>query len=121
MKKLLPLIAVVLFSCTQEEYYEPVNFTITPTELEIIDPVGIKLESKFATESVLMNVKLEVETNYYIKIVDNTNRVVSKEKVTGNIGDNIFKVYTSTLPKSSYRIELFQQDKKVGATTINLL
>lgn len=91
-----------------------------PEALEIDDLVGIKLESNFATEVINMNVKLDSEGEFFIKVLDISNRVVSKEKVSGEIGDNIFRVYTKTLPKSSYRLELFRGNKKVGATNINL-
>jgi len=115
------ILFTLFLACSQEDFYETVNFTITPENLQIIDPVGIKLESPFAKESIKMNVKLNQEGNYYIKVIDISNKVVSKEKVNGKLGDNIFKVYTSTLPKSSYRIELFYESNKVGATSINLL
>ena len=122
MKKAFYLLALTLvISCSPEEIYEPVMIIEIPKELEIEALEGIKLESNFATESILMNVKLNQTGDYYIKVLDNQNRLVSKEKVLGEIGDNIFKVYTSTLPKSSYRIELFHQSNKVGATSINLL
>jgi hypothetical protein len=68
-----------------------------------------------------MNVKLNSSGNYYIKVLDISGKVVAKELVNGRIGDNIFTVYTSTLPKSSYRLELFHEAEKVGTTLINLL
>jgi len=106
--------------CSPDELYEPVYMEEIPEALEIDELVGIKLESNFATEVINMNVKLDSEGEFFIKVLDISNRVVSKEKVSGELGDNLFRVYTKTLPKSSYRLELFRGNKKVGATNINL-
>ena len=110
----------LFLACSPDEFYEPMYMEEIPEALEIDALVGIKLESNFATEVINMNVKLDSEGEFYIKVLDISNRVVSKEKVNGEIGDNIFRVYTKTLPKSSYRLELFRGSKKVGATNINL-
>jgi len=115
------ILFTLFLACTPDSVYEPIDYVFVPQDLQIQESVGIKLDSNFASSTILMNVKLDTEGNYYIKVLDAKNNVVSKEKVTGNIGDNLFKVYTSTLPKSSYRIELFYESNKVGATSINLL
>jgi hypothetical protein len=91
-----------------------------PQELKIDALVGIKLESNFATDVINMNVKLDTEGEYFITVLDISNRIVSKEKVSGKLGDNLFRVYTSTLPKSSYRLELYRDQTKIGTTNINL-
>jgi len=115
----------VLFSlflaCSPDYDFEIEPYAFVPQELIIAEDVGIKLDNNFATSSVKMNVKLNTNGNYYIKVLDITGKIVAKELVNGKIGDNIFTVYTSTLPKSSYRIELYLENKKVGATQINLL
>src|SRR5210317_2039030 len=115
----------ILFSlflaCSPDYDFEIEPFTYVPETLVIKEDVGIKLDSNFATTEIRMNVKLNSSGNYYIKVLNITGKVVAKELVNGRIGDNIFTVYTSTLPKSSYRLELFNDDKKVGATSINLL
>ena len=110
----------LFLACSTEEIYEPIYLEVTPIELEITEPVGIKLESNFATSEIRMNVKLDTEGEYFIKVLDISNRIVSKEKVNGELGDNLFRVYTSTLPKSSYRLELFKDQTKVGTSNINL-
>jgi len=115
------ILFTLFLACTPDSVYEPIEYVFVPQDLQIQESVGIKLDSNFASSTILMNIKLDKEGNYYIKVLDVKNNVVSKEKVTGNTGDNIFKVYTSTLPKSSYRIELFYESNKVGATSINLL
>lgn len=115
----------ILFSlflaCSPDYDFEIEPYTFVPKALVIKEDVGIKLDSNFATTSIRMNVKLNNSGNYYIKILDITGKVIAKELVNGKIGDNIFTVYTSTLPKSSYRLELFHEAEKVGTTSINLL
>jgi len=111
----------LFLACTPDYDFEIEPYTFVPEALVIKEEVGIKLDSNFATSEMKMNVKLNSTGNYYIKVLDITGKVVAKELVNGRIGNNIFTVYTSTLPKSSYRLELFNDDKKVGATSINLL
>ena len=122
--KFIKYYQIVLFTlflaCSTDEIYEPIYMEEIPQELIINDLVGIKLESNFATDVINMNVKLDTKGEYFIKVLDISNRIVSKEKVSGKLGDNLFRVYTSTFPKSSYRLELYRDQTKVGATNINL-
>jgi len=114
------ILFTLFLACTPDSVYEPIEYVFVPQDLQIQESVGIKLSSNFANKSVDMNVKLNTDGNYFIKIKDNYGKVIAKEKVSGKIGDNIFKVYTSTLPKSSYRIELYLEDSKIGVTQINI-
>jgi hypothetical protein len=69
-----------------------------------------------------MNVKLESSGNVTIKILDISNRVVSKETLYVNSGDNILKVYTNALPPSAYRIGIYDKnDNLLGITDFNKL
>ena len=111
----------LFLACSPDYDFEIEPYTFVPEALVIKEDVGIKLDNNFTTTSAKMNVKLNNTGNYYIKVLDITGKVVAKELVNGKIGDNIFTVYTSTLPKSSYRIELYLEDDKVGTTSINLL
>ena len=43
---------------------------------------------------------------YRIRVLDLTNRIVSQDKIQAPKGDNILKVYVSTLPDQSYTVEL---------------
>ena len=115
------LLFSLFLACSPDYDFEIEPYTFVPEALVIKEEVGIKLDSNFATSEMKMNVKLNSTGNYYIKVLDITGKVVAKELVNGRIGNNIFTVYTSTLPKSSYRLELFNDDKKVGTTSINLL
>lgn len=123
MKKLLTLLSlIILTSCAKDYEFEVVNVDLEVPETLLIDKeVGIKLESRFVDNEALMNVKINAEGIFTIKVIDINNEVVSKEVVRGEVGDNLFKIYTNTLPISSYRIELFCDDLKVGAEVVNLI
>jgi hypothetical protein len=122
MKKLIAITFIVMttFSCTKDDILiEPVS--VTP-QLEIKNSVGIKLETAFVTNEVSMNVKTEFDGNVSVKIFDITNKVVSKEEMVVKSGNNIFKVYTATLPPSAYRIGLFDSNgNRLGITDFNKL
>jgi hypothetical protein len=123
MKKVLLVLfgIVVLAGCRKSpiDIIEPVNPNV---ELKILANSGIKLESQFVTSEVAMNVKLESAGNVTVKILDIANRVVSKETIYAKTGDNILKVYTTALPKSAYRIALYDANNKmIGITDFNKL
>ena len=122
MKKLLILFTIlVLTGCVKDLELEQINLVEVPETLVIDKEVGIKLENRFTSEEVRMNVKINAEGLFTIKVLDIENQVISKEVVRGEVGDNLFKVYTNTLPVSSYRLELFCDDIKVGTEVINLI
>ena len=123
MKKLLTIFSLILLtSCAKDYEFEVVNVDLeVPETLLIEKEVGIKLESRFVNEEALMNVKINTAGIFSIKVIDINDEVVSKEIVSGEPGDNLFKVYTNTLPVSSYRIELFCDDQKVGSEVVNLI
>jgi hypothetical protein len=107
MKKIL-IVALVMFGltgCYKDELILPTQEV--KEQLQIKDAVGIKLESTFVTTEVAMNVKTNVGGKLIVRILDLTNKVVSKEEIIVKSGDNILNVYTSTLPSSAYRIALY--------------
>jgi hypothetical protein len=109
---------LLLMGCFQEDLYQP---TTTPNNLEIKEQVGIKLESVFATNEVAMNVKTENSGIYIVRIHHLSGRVVSKEEVKVQAGDNILKLYTGALPKEPYTIALYNtQNVKLAETIVNL-
>ena len=123
MKKLgLILVTTILLSgCYKEDLILPEPQKLS-SELEIVNLVGIKLQSAFVTSEVAMNVKMETAQSVTIRIFDIANRVVSKETVNVKAGDNVLKVYTSALPSSAYRIGLFDSNgKQLGITDFNKL
>lgn len=122
MKNLLFVLfaIMVIVGCRKDPFVTPP--VVVDNNLSITQSVGIKLQSQFVTSEVAMNVKLDAGQNVTIKIFDIANRVVSKETMWVNSGDNILKVYTSTLPSSAYRIGLFDSNgKQLGITDFNKL
>lgn len=121
MKKIILslIVLVTIIGCRKTPFIPQPE---VPNPLEITNRVGIKLESPFVTSEVAMNVKLESSGNVTIKILDISNRVVSKETLYANSGDNILKVYTNALPPSAYRIGIYDKnDNLLGITDFNKL
>jgi hypothetical protein len=123
MKKVLLVLfgVIILVGCRKSpiDMIQPVN---PNAELKMSATAGIKLQSQFVTSEVAMNVKLETAGNVTVKILDIANRVVSKETMYANSGDNILKVYTTALPASAYRIALYDANgKMIGITDFNKL
>ena len=109
MKKfLITLSLLVLVGCYQDDdLITQYPNQEAPESLKIDGLMGIKLENTVVSDRVAMNVKLPVDGIYRIKIRHGmNNELISQEKVNGTEGDNILKVYTSTLDKSGYMIQL---------------
>jgi hypothetical protein len=116
MKKicLIMVMAVLFVGCRKTDFAPTAE--INP-DLKMASTMGIKLQTSFVTSEVAMNVKSETSTTVIIKILDISNKVVSKETVEVKTGDNILKVYTSALPRSAYRIAIFNASGKMLAIT----
>ena len=112
---------VLFLACAKDEheYIDPYVFIEVPEVLQIVDEIGIKLESTIVTNQVAMNVKLPEDGVYRIKIRHGmNNELISQERVNGTEGDNILKVYTSILDKSGYMIQLTDEFHNVlGASS----
>ena len=124
MKKTLifGLLILSLIGCTKDDLFINQEINQVKPELQIMNSVGLKLETAFVTAEVAMNVKSEIGQTVTIKIFDISNRVVSKETMTVKPGDNILKVYTSALPSSAYRIGLYDsKGDQLGITDFNKL
>lgn len=120
MKKILSILSLLLvFGCAQDEpFIEEVSLDI-PQSLKIESVSGLKIESFIVQDEVRMNVKLPYSGQYRVRLKDIKGTLVSQEIITANMGDNLLKVYVSTLPKSSYTITLVDLDNKVlGVETI---
>ena len=121
MKKLLILLSLIfVIGCSPDEIISPIdlNQTEVPESLQIDDLQGLKLESTIVSDEVRMNVKLPYTGTYRIKIRDISKELISQEKIEGNEGDNLLKVYVSSLSKDGYIIELTNNDHDVlGLTT----
>lgn len=121
MKKLIvSLVFIGLLGCTHD-ILEPMdlNQVEVPESLLIGDISGVKVESTIVSDEVRMNAKLPYTGTYRIKIRDIGKKLISQEKITANEGDNLLKVYVSSLPNDGYTIELTDENNRIlGITTI---
>lgn len=119
MKKLLTLLVLLtLTSCMKDDIMEPVFVSEVPDTLLMDELVGIKLENTIVSSEVRMNVKLPNDGTYRVKIRDIKNSLISQEKLTAQEGDNILSVYTSSLDKSSFTLELTDVNHNVIGRTV---
>ena len=122
MKKLLTILFVflTLSGCMKDDdILSPIDNTVeVPESLVIDDLQGLKLESTIVSDEVRMNVKLPYTGTYRIKIRDISKDLISQEKIQGQEGDNLLKVYVSSLQKDGYIIELTNDSHDlIGLTT----
>ena len=108
MKKVLLLLSVfLLVGCMDDDIISPINnITEVPETLQIDAVQGLKVESTIVTDEVRMNIKLPYTGTYRVKIRDIAKNLVSQEKLEANEGDNILKVYVSSLQNDGYTLEL---------------
>jgi len=111
MKKLLLFtLSLLVLSCAKDLDYDVVEYTIVPEKLVIAEDAGLRLASNIVHGNVDINVKLPSAGTYRIRVLDLTNRIVSQDKIQAPKGDNILKVYVSTLPDESYTVELLTNE-----------
>lgn len=122
MKKVLILLSLVLLmGCMKDDdILSPIdNVVEVPESLTIDDLQGIKVESTIVTDEVKMNIKLPYTGTYRVKIRDIAKELISQEKLEANEGDNILKVYVSSLENDGYTLELTNDNHEViGITSI---
>jgi len=119
MKKLLLAFSVLVLVGCEKDIIGPIDEMNIPKELQIADVVGLKVESIFVSDEVNINAKLPYSGTYRIKIRDIGNTLVSQEKITAKEGDNILKVYVSTLANDSYILQLTDDTHNIlGVTNI---
>jgi len=121
MKKVLVLLSLVLLmGCVEDEILSPIDNTVeVPESLVIGDLQGIKVESTIVTDEVKMNIKLPYTGTYRVKIRDIGKELISQEKLQANEGDNILKVYVSSLSNDGYTLELTDDNHNIiGITSI---
>jgi hypothetical protein len=109
MKKILFVFMVLLWGCTKMEI-EP-----TPPPVEKIFNVG---ESSVVNgQSIYFDIPSAGV--YYLSLIDKVSgNVVSREKFIGQIGENVKKIYTNSLPKGYLYLVLEDVDKKELKKTI---
>jgi PBP1b-binding outer membrane lipoprotein LpoB len=119
MKKVIFILlaSTVFYGCTKDDFAPVAK---VDESLTINTAVGIKLQSAFVTSEVNMNLKSPAAGTYTVKILDISNKVVSKSAANLNVGDNVVTLYTSALPSSAYRIGLYDSNNDlVGITDFN--
>ncbi len=122
MKKSIALLFLSVFAFTSclNEIESEIPVVGIKDELKISESVGLKLETPFVTESVKLNVKIETPGIYIIKIIDISNRTISKEEIQLKEGDNVVTINTTILPSSAYRLSLSTKNNVVlGITDFN--
>lgn len=121
MKKALLIFSLVILltSCAKDPIVPIVEVIEVPKALVIEAGKGIKVENTIVSSEVRMNVKLDFENTYRVKMRDISNTLISQEKIQAKQGDNLLKVYVSSLANDSYVLELAEEDHTViGRTTI---
>lgn len=93
-------------SCNQDTFEITEPISMIPESLEMLEPVGVKLQNIFVSDQVYINVKLPQDGTYRLKIRGIDGTLLSQEMLTAKEGNNLLSAYTSTLEKSSYTIEL---------------
>ena len=108
MKKVLLLLSVfLLLGGMDDDIISPIDDIVeVPESLQIEDVQGLKVESTIVSDEVRMNIKLPYTGTYRVKIRDISKNLVSQEKLDANEGDNILKVYVSSLENNGYTLEL---------------
>jgi hypothetical protein len=110
MKKILFIFVILMWGCTKMEI-EP-----TPPPVQKIFSVS---ESR-VTNGQSIHFDLPSDGVYILTLIDKeSGQVVSRERFTGKLGENIKKIYTNSL-QSQYLYLLLQDviGKEVGKTTI---
>ena len=114
MKNLISLlILLTLVSCARDVEDAAIPVLEVPERLVIDDLQGIRLGSLIVSQQVNINTKLPEAGMYRIKIYDFSGKLVNQEKLKGVKGDNILNIYVSSLPKSSYTVELRAMDNEL--------
>jgi len=110
MKKILFIFVILMWGCTKMEI-EP-----TPPPVQKIFSVS---ESR-VTNGQSIHFDLPTDGVYTLTLIDKeSGQVVSREKFSGKMGENIKKIYTNSL-QSQYLYLLLQDvtSKEIGKTTI---
>ena len=110
MKKTLLICVILLWGCTKVDMPTPAP------PVEKIFNVG---ESN-VTNAQSIYFDLTSNTIHYLTLIDkNTGQVISREKFIGQIGENVKKIYTNSLPKGYLYLVLEDVDRKeLKKTTI---
>jgi hypothetical protein len=110
MKKLL-VILLLLSACKKIE--------VQPTPPVVPDIFSV-------AESTVVNggdiyFDLKIAGTYTLTMLDQTQNVITRERISGKVGQNKLKIYTSSLPvKYLYLVLEDQSHTQIGKTTIKI-
>jgi signal peptidase I len=111
MKRILFIFVILMWGCTKMEI-EP----IPPPAVEKIFSVS---ESR-VTDGQSIYFDLPSDGVYTLTLIDKENgQIISRERFTGKIGENVKKIYTNSI-QSQYLYLLLEDvtKKEIGKTTI---
>lgn len=107
MKKTMLMVLLVFIGGCSDMFNKPdkrkTDVANIPTHMTM------KLQTPFVTESVEVNIQSTVEGDYSLRIVDISNKVLSRESIKLKQGDNSLTIYTRVLPSSAYRVGLYDE------------
>jgi hypothetical protein len=111
MKKLLFISLILLMGCTKPDIILP----IISINTNIFDVTEIKV-----TNGQTITFKLPSTGVHTLTLIDKeSGQVISRERFNGQIGENIKKIYTNSLPKRYLSLVLEDGNKnQLGKTTI---
>ena len=110
MKRILFIFCILLWGCTKPEL---------PTPIAPIQKVFNVTESNVTNgQSIIFD--LPSAGVYTLTLIDKVSgQVISRERFTGQTGENIKKIYTNSLPKGYLYLVLEDLDRKqIKKTTI---
>mgnify|MGYP000627724372 FL=1 len=111
MKKIIFILLILLVGCTKMD--------IEPTPPPAVQKIFSVKESR-VTDGQSIHFDLPSDGVYTLTLINKeSGQVVSRERFTGKMGENIKKIYTNSL-QSQYLYLLLQDviGKEVGKTTI---
>jgi hypothetical protein len=107
MKNIMLMVLLIFVGGCSDLFNKPDK---TKTDIpNIPTKMSMKLQTPFVTESVDVNIKSTIEGEFSLRIVDISNKTLSRENIKLNQGDNSLTIYTRVLPSSAYRLGLYDE------------
>jgi len=109
---------IIIFCC--------IIFIISCRKIEVPMPQPVNKDIFSKTESMVtdgMDIQFTLQTTgkYTFILTDSINQIVSKERFTGIVGDNIKKIYTKSLSqKTLYLYLMDESNNKIKQTKITI-
>jgi hypothetical protein len=104
MKKTMLMVLLIFVGGCSDLFNKP-----DKGRTEIPSQMTMKLQTPFVTESVDVNIESTIEGEFSLRIVDISNKTLSRENIKLNQGDNSLTIYTRVLPSSAYRLGLYDE------------